>query len=119
VRAQALLPVLRASSVAHPRLHSLWPTLLALLLPGYALARVRRPVRVTLPYPNAGLCACAGAPPGPHQRALQRVPALPAAARMAGRPASPFAGARGPPLRCQTLPAPARAPAGAARVSAA
>lgn len=33
--------MLRASSAAHPRLHALWPTLLALLLPGYSIARVR------------------------------------------------------------------------------
>lgn len=38
---QALLPVLRASTAAHPRLHTLWPTLLALLLPGYTPAQVR------------------------------------------------------------------------------
>ncbi|KAK9825628.1 hypothetical protein WJX81_000686 [Elliptochloris bilobata] len=36
---QELLPVLRASSAPHPRLHALWPTLLALLLPGYTPAR--------------------------------------------------------------------------------
>ena len=42
MHAQELLPVLRASSAAHPRLHTLWPTLLALLLPGYSIARVRR-----------------------------------------------------------------------------
>jgi DNA polymerase phi len=35
-----LLPVLRATSVAHPRLHTLWPTVLALLLPGFAPKRV-------------------------------------------------------------------------------
>ncbi len=38
---QALLPVLRLTSGAHPRLHSLWPTLLALLLPGFSADRVR------------------------------------------------------------------------------
>jgi len=31
---QTVLPVLRGSSSSHPRLHSLWPTLFALLLPG-------------------------------------------------------------------------------------
>lgn len=35
-----LLPVFRATSVAHPRLHTLWPTVLALLLPGFAPKRV-------------------------------------------------------------------------------
>ena len=38
---QSLLPVLRLTSGAHPRLHSLWPTLLALLLPGFSADRVR------------------------------------------------------------------------------
>ena len=37
---ESLLPVLRASSAAQPRLHSLWPTLLALLLPGFSADRV-------------------------------------------------------------------------------
>ncbi|DBB15045.1 TPA: hypothetical protein ACH3X3_004628 [Trebouxia sp. C0006] len=32
---QTVLPVLRGSSSSHPRLHSLWPTLFALLLPGF------------------------------------------------------------------------------------
>jgi DNA polymerase phi len=35
-----LLPVFRATSGAHPRLHTLWPTVLALLLPGFAPKRV-------------------------------------------------------------------------------
>lgn len=38
-----LLPVLRASSAAHPRLHALWPSLLSLLLPGHTPSRVRSP----------------------------------------------------------------------------
>ena len=38
---RALLPVLRLTSAAHPRLHSLWPTMLALLLPGFSADRVR------------------------------------------------------------------------------
>ena len=38
---RSLLPVLRLTSGAHPRLHSLWPTLLALLLPGFSADRVR------------------------------------------------------------------------------
>ena len=38
---ELLLPMLRATSAAQPRLHSLWPTLLALLLPGFSAARVR------------------------------------------------------------------------------
>ena len=37
---QALLPVLRQTSRAHPRLHSVWPTLLALLFPGFTAQRV-------------------------------------------------------------------------------
>ena len=40
---QKLLPVLRASSSSHPRLHSVWPTLLALLLPGFTALRVSSP----------------------------------------------------------------------------
>lgn len=32
---EALVPVLRETSRAHPRLHSVWPTLLALLIPGF------------------------------------------------------------------------------------
>lgn len=35
-----LLPVFRATTAAHPRLHLLWPTMLALLLPGFAPKRV-------------------------------------------------------------------------------
>lgn len=35
-----LLPVFRGTTAAHPRLHSLWPTVLALLLPGFAPKRV-------------------------------------------------------------------------------
>ena len=35
-----LLP-LRLSSSSHPRLHSLWPTLLALLIPGFTASKVR------------------------------------------------------------------------------
>ena len=38
---RTLLPVLRAASGAHPRLHSLWPSLLALLLPGFTADKVR------------------------------------------------------------------------------
>lgn len=37
-----LLPVLRATTQAHPRLHSVWPTLLALLIPGFSADKVRR-----------------------------------------------------------------------------
>lgn len=37
---QKLLPVLRASSSSHPRLHSVWPTILALLLPGFTAVKV-------------------------------------------------------------------------------
>ena len=37
---RTLLPVLRAASGAHPRLHSLWPSLLALLLPGFTADKV-------------------------------------------------------------------------------
>lgn len=37
----ALLPVLRATTAAHPRLHSVWPTLLALLIPGFSADKVR------------------------------------------------------------------------------
>ena len=37
---QTLLPVLRSTSSSHPRLHSLWPTLLALLLPGFTAVKV-------------------------------------------------------------------------------
>ncbi|KAL3135482.1 hypothetical protein ABBQ38_005962 [Trebouxia sp. C0009 RCD-2024] len=36
---QKLLPVLRASSGSHPRLHSVWPTILALLLPGFTAVK--------------------------------------------------------------------------------
>ncbi|KAL3158646.1 hypothetical protein ABBQ32_011390 [Trebouxia sp. C0010 RCD-2024] len=36
---QKLLPVLRASSSSHPRLHSVWPTILALLLPGFTAVK--------------------------------------------------------------------------------
>lgn len=36
----ALLPVLRATTQAHPRLHTLWPTLLALLIPGFSADKV-------------------------------------------------------------------------------
>jgi DNA polymerase phi len=39
---EALLPVLRATTQAHPRLHSLWPTLLALLMPGFSADKVRK-----------------------------------------------------------------------------
>jgi hypothetical protein len=38
---EALLPVLLATTQSHPRLHSLWPTLLALLLPGFTADKVR------------------------------------------------------------------------------
>ena len=37
---QILSPVLKGSSSSHPRLHSLWPTLLALLLPGFKAVKV-------------------------------------------------------------------------------
>jgi DNA polymerase phi len=36
----ALLPALRATTAAHPRLHSVWPTLLALLMPGFSADKV-------------------------------------------------------------------------------
>ena len=35
-----LLPVLRASTHSNPRLHSVWPTLLALLIPGFSADKV-------------------------------------------------------------------------------
>lgn len=38
---QQLLPVLRSSSSSHPRLHSVWLTLLALLVPGFTATKVR------------------------------------------------------------------------------
>lgn len=37
----ALLPALRATTAAHPRLHSVWPTLLSLLIPGFSADKVR------------------------------------------------------------------------------
>lgn len=37
---RTLLPVLRATSQAHPRLHSVWPSLLALMLPGFTADKV-------------------------------------------------------------------------------
>jgi hypothetical protein len=37
---KSLLPALRQTSSAHPRLHQSWPTMLALLLPGFALNKV-------------------------------------------------------------------------------
>ena len=37
---QMLMPVLRASSSSHPRLHSVWLTLFALLLPGFTAVKV-------------------------------------------------------------------------------
>lgn len=36
----ALLPVLRATTQSHPRLHIVWPTLLALLMPGFSAEKV-------------------------------------------------------------------------------
>ena len=36
----ALLPVLRSTTTSHPRLHSLWTTLLALLVPGFTADKV-------------------------------------------------------------------------------
>ena len=47
----ALLPVLRGTTAAHPRLHSVWPTLLALLIPGFSADKVRqgRPVGASGP----------------------------------------------------------------------
>lgn len=38
---QQLLPVLRASSSSHPRLHSVWLTIFALLLPGFTAVKVK------------------------------------------------------------------------------
>ena len=35
-----MLPALRAASASHPRLHSVWPSLLAFLLPGFKVDRV-------------------------------------------------------------------------------
>ena len=32
---ELLVPVLRGSTQSHPRLHGVWPTLLALLIPGF------------------------------------------------------------------------------------
>lgn len=46
----ALLPVLRATTAAHPRLHSVWPTLLALLIPGFSADKVRLPVLPVVHY---------------------------------------------------------------------
>jgi hypothetical protein len=36
-----VLPLLRTTTAAHPRLHQLWPSVLALLLPGFSPRRVR------------------------------------------------------------------------------
>ena len=47
---QTVLPVLRGSSSSHPRLHSLWPTLFALLLPGFKAVKVQlSSVRLVMP----------------------------------------------------------------------
>ena len=47
---QTVLPVLRGSSSSHPRLHSLWPTLFALLLPGFKAVKVQlSSVRLIMP----------------------------------------------------------------------
>ena len=47
---QTVLPVLRGSSSSHPRLHSLWPTLFALLLPGFTAVKVElSSVRFVMP----------------------------------------------------------------------
>ena len=37
-----ILPALRTSTHSHPRLHSVWPTLLTLLLPGFTLDKEQR-----------------------------------------------------------------------------
>ena len=37
---QRMLPALRTASASHPRLHSVWPSLLAFLLPGFKVDRV-------------------------------------------------------------------------------
>ena len=53
---QTLLPILKSSSSSHPRLHSLWPTLLALLLPGFTAVKVRQHIE-----PSPELCStCLG-----------------------------------------------------------
>lgn len=44
----SLLPVLRATTAAHPRLHGVWPTLLALLIPGFSADKVGRAAQVTV-----------------------------------------------------------------------
>ena len=36
----ALLPVLRATTCSHPRLHGVWPVMLALLVPGFSADKV-------------------------------------------------------------------------------
>jgi DNA polymerase phi len=38
---EALSDALASSSASHPRMHSVWPTLFALLLPGFMLKKVR------------------------------------------------------------------------------
>ena len=42
---QKILMPLRLSSASHPRLHSLWPTLFALLVPGFTAAKVSKAVQ--------------------------------------------------------------------------
>lgn len=56
-----LLPVLRASTASHPRLHLLWPTLLALLMPGFS----PRSVSALSAEPAAPIACGAGGPASP------------------------------------------------------
>jgi DNA polymerase phi len=52
----SLLPVLRGTTQSHPRLHSVWPTLLALLIPGFTADKVRN--RRGSAAGAAVLCSC-------------------------------------------------------------
>jgi hypothetical protein len=51
-RLQVLVPALRGSTHSHPRLHSVWPTLLALLVPGFNPDKVGRAAGQQAPPPD-------------------------------------------------------------------
>jgi hypothetical protein len=58
----SLLPVLRGTTQSHPRLHSVWPTLLALLIPGFTADKVSNSETVLLAllsFPSGVLWAAA------------------------------------------------------------
>jgi len=102
---EAIAPVLVATTHAHPRMHLAWLHVLALLLPGFSVARAERAATAAAAAPAEGDAADGGAAAGEGKKGKHGKKGAAAAAAAGGASASgaaaaePAAAPRPPPER--------------------